>query len=319
MSADHLAQGVEDETELQRALKGPEFTFTAEVVIPDSPRVGDLVSRARELGNKLHAINVTDGSGANCHISSLAASAILLREGFEPVMQMSCRDRNRIGLQADALGAAALGLRNILAISGDGVGVGDHPGAKPVFDLDSMTLLQTLRLMSSRGQFLSGRSLASRPHYFCGAAINPFAPPHAYRSLRLRKKIEAGASFVQSQYCFDTERLRTYMAKARSFGCDERCGILIGVGPLTSARAARWMCANVPGVYIPDRIIRRLSASSDEREEGIKICVELMQEISQIPGVSGFHLMAFRQAHRVEELIERSGLWGQRRARLREA
>jgi methylenetetrahydrofolate reductase (NADPH) len=271
--------------------------------------------RALVLAGVCDAINATDASGANVHMSSVGVCALLTRAGYEPVMQVSCRDRNRIAIQGDLLGAAAMGVRNVLCLTGDGVQVGDQPSARPVFDLDSITLLRTARTLRDEGHFLSGRKLEVPPRLFLGAAENPFAPPYDYRPIRLGKKVEAGADFIQTQFCFDLPRLRAFMQGARDLGLNERVFILVGVGPLRSAKAAEWMRANVPGVIIPDEVIRRLNGvpSNRQREEGKRICVEIIQELREIEGVCGVHVMAYRQEELVAEIIDEAGLLPRRR------
>ena len=243
---------------LERVLRRGEFAVTAELNPPDSANPQDVYERAAVFDGWVDGINAVDASGANCHMSSVGICALLTRMGYAPIMQIACRDRNRIAIQGDVLGASAMGVANILCLTGDGVQAGDQPGAKPVFDLDCMSLLETLRTMRDEAKFLSGRKLTTAPAVFLGAAINPFAPPHDFRPLRLRKKIEAGAQFVQSQYCYDVAMFRDYMARVRDLGLDRQCFIMCGVGPLASARTARWMRANVPGVHIPDSVIARL-------------------------------------------------------------
>jgi len=206
------------------------------------------------------------------------------------------------------LGAAAMGVSNVLCLSGDGVQVGDHPEAKPVFDLDSMSLLETIRVMRDESRFLSGRPITTPPQMFIGAAENPSAPPFDYRPHRLAKKIAAGAQFIQTQYVFDIEHLRVFMAKSRDLGLLEQCFIIPGVGPLASARTALWIRNNVPGIHIPDAIIKRLETAKEPKQEGRKICVELIQQIREIEGVSGVHVMAYRQEEAVGEIIQQSGV-----------
>jgi len=235
------------------------------------------------------------------------------------VLQVACRDRNRIAIQGDILGAAAMGVANVLCLTGDGVQAGDQPGAFPVFDLDSISLLETARIMRDRGRFLSGRKITSPPHLFLGAAANPFAPPYEFRPLRLAKKVQAGAQFVQTQYCFDVPLFRTFMQRVRDLGLVEKCFILAGVGPLASARSARWVRANVPGIHIPDAVIARLEGAEDQRREGKRICIEIMQECREIPGVSGVHVMAYRQEELVAEIVHESGVLAGRRPWRREA
>jgi 5,10-methylenetetrahydrofolate reductase len=250
-------------------------------------------------------------------MSSLGICALLKAAGYSAVMQISCRDRNRIAIQGDVLGAAALGVHNVLCLTGDGVESGDQPGAKSVFDLDSITLLDTIRTMRDEARFLSGRKITSPPRLFLGAAENPFAPPQDWRAKRLAKKVAAGAQFVQTQYCFDVPRLRRFMADACALGLHEKCFILVGVGPLASARAARWMRSNVPGVHIPDAVIRRLEGARDQKDEGRRLCIDLIQEIRDIAGVAGVHVMAYRQEELVNDIIHRSGVLKQRAEKTR--
>ncbi|MBW7883927.1 MAG: methylenetetrahydrofolate reductase, partial [Caldilineaceae bacterium] len=236
--------------------------------------------------------------------------ALLTRAGYEPVYQVSCRDRNRIAIQGDLLGAAAMGVRNVLCITGDDVTVGDQPQARRVFDLDSIQLLHTARIMRDNGVFLSGRKLSVPPPLFLGAAENPFAPPYDWRPQRLAKKAAAGAEFVQTQYCFDVPRLRSFMAQVRDLGLHEKLFILAGVGPLRSASAAEFLRTRVPGVHIPDAVVERLKGvpKSKQRAEGKRICVEIIQQVREIEGVAGVHVMAYRQEELVAEIVEGAGL-----------
>ena len=295
---------------LERVLRSGRFAVTAELNPPDSADPQSVYERALVLAEVCDAINATDASGANVHMSSVGVCALLTRAGYEPVMQVSCRDRNRIAIQGDLLGAAAMGVRNVLCLTGDGVQAGDQPEAKPVFDLDSITLLRMARMLRDQGHFLSGRKLDVTPKFFLGAAANPFIPPYDFRPLRLAKKIEAGADFIQTQYCFDVPRFCQYMDAVRDLGLHERAYILVGVGPLRSAKAAEWMRSHVPGVVIPDEIVRRLSGvpPSKQREEGKRICIEIIQQVREIAGVSGVHVMAYRQEELVAEIIEEAGL-----------
>lgn len=293
---------------LERVLRSGEFVVTAELAPPDSALAEDVYERARLFDGYVDGMNATDGSGAHCHMSSVAMCALLTNVGYSPVLQISCRDKNRIAIQGDVLGAAAMGVSNVLCLSGDGVQVGDHPEARPVFDLDSMSLLETIRIMRDESRFLSGRPISSPPQMFLGAAENPSAPPLDYRPYRLAKKIAAGAQFIQTQYVFDIEQLRTFMAKSRDLGLLEKCFIIPGVGPLASARTALWIRNNVPGINIPDTIIKRLEAAQEPKQEGRKICVELIQQIREIEGVSGVHVMAYRQEEAVGEIIQQSGV-----------
>jgi len=297
---------------LERVLRAGTFAVTAEIAPPDSADPEEVYRRARYYDGWVDAINATDGSGANCHMSSVGMCSLLTRRGYAMVMQVSCRDRNRIAIQGDVLGASAMGVSNILCLTGDGVQAGDHPEAKPVFDLDCMSALNMIRRMRDQGEFLSGRPITSPPPVFLGGAANPFAPPIDYRPMRLAKKIEAGAQFVQTQYCFDVAMFEDYMRAVRDAGSHEKVFILAGVGPLASARSAEWIRDNVAGVHIPNDVIRRLKGADNQAEEGVAICVELIQRMREIEGVHGVHVMAFRQEHRVGEIVERSGVLGDR-------
>jgi 5,10-methylenetetrahydrofolate reductase len=299
----HVSRG-----RLERVLRRGEFAVTAEINPPDSADPDEIEHRIKPFEGWVDAINATDGSGAHCHMSSVAVSALLIRMGYSPVTQIACRDHNRIAIQGNVLGAAALGVANILCLTGDGVQAGDHPQAKPVFDLDSISLLETIRTMRDEGRYLSGRPITGPPQVFIGAAENPFAQPLAFRPIRLAKKIAAGAQFIQTQYCYDVPVFATFMARVRDLGLHERCFILVGVGPLASAKAAKWIRANVPGVHIPDAIIARMEAAKSGRAEGKRICVEIIQQVREIAGISGIHLMAYKQEESIAEIVHESGV-----------
>ncbi len=297
---------------LERVLRAGAFAVTTELAPPDSADPEEVYQRARIFDGYVDAINATDGSGAHCHMSSVAVCALLTRIGYAPVMQISCRDKNRIAIQGDILGGAAMGVCNILCLSGDGVQCGDHPQAKPVFDLDSMSLLGIARTMRDEGHFESGRHLSYRPRVFLGAAENPFVPPHDWRPQRLAKKVAAGAEFIQTQYCYDVPRLREFMARVEDLGLLGKVFILVGVGPLPSAKTAEWMRTHVPGVHIPDAVIKRLAGAEKQKLEGRALCIELIQQIREIKGVAGVHIMAYRQEDTVAEIVDRSGVLGGR-------
>ena len=292
----------------ERVLRAGQFAVTAELAPPDSADPEEVYRRARIFDGYVDAINATDGSGANCHMSSLAVCALLTRVGYAPVMQISCRDKNRIAIQGDILGAAAMGVCNLLCLTGDGVQAGDHPQALPVFDLDSMSLLETARTLRDEHRFLSGRKITAAPRVLLGAAENPFALPLEWRAARLGKKVVAGAQFIQTQYCYDVSLLKAFMIQIEALGLRDKVFILVGVGPLKSAKAAEWMRTHVPGVHIPDSVIDRLKGAADQTLEGRKLCTDLVQEIRTIPGVHGVHLMAYRQEEAVAEIIDRSGV-----------
>ena len=297
---------------LERILRDGQFVVTSELAPPDSADPNEVYQRAALFDGYVDAINATDGIGAHWHMGSLAVCALLTRLGYSLIQQISCRDKNRIAIQGDILGGAAMGVANMLCLSGDGVQTGDHPEAKPVFDLDCMSLLEIATMMRDQSTFQSGRKLDSPPHVFLGAAANPFVAPFDYRPQRLAKKAAAGAQFIQTQYCFDVARLKTYMQIAGDLGLHEKLFMLIGVGPLASARTAQWMRKNVPGVHIPDAIIKRLEGADDQKAEGISLCVELIQEVQEIEGVNGVHIMAYKQEHKVPEIVRRSGILGDR-------
>jgi methylenetetrahydrofolate reductase (NADPH) len=261
---------------LEQLLRDGVFAVTTEISPPDSADPREVFERASVFHGYVDAMNATDGSGGNCHMSSIGMCALLARRGYDMVMQMTCRDRNRIAIQSDVLGAAAMGVANILCLTGDGVENGDHPDAKPVFDIDSVSMLSILRGMRDDSEYLSGRKLTDPPHIFLGAAENPFAPPLDERLRRL--------------------------------GLHEKVFILLGVGPLASAKSAEWIRNNIPGVYIPDAIIDRLKAAKDQAQEGVNICVEILQQLKDIDGVAGAHIMAYRQEHRVPEIVDKSGV-----------
>ena len=295
---------------LEQVLCSGEFAVTAELTPPDSANPKEVIDEAELLMPVVDAVNATDGSGAHCHMSSVSICALLTRSGYSTVMQLSCRDRNRIAIQGDVLGAAAMGVSNILCLTGDDVTAGDQPEAKRVFDLDCIQLLRTIRIMRDKGTFLSGRKLTESPQLFLGAASNPFAPPYDWRPLRLAKKIEAGADFIQSQYCFDVPRLESFMREVRELELHDQVYYLVGVGPLRSDRAAEYMRTRVPGVHIPDAIVERLRKTprDRQREEGKRICVEIIRQVRDIPGVAGVHIMAYKQQDLVQEIVEEAGL-----------
>ncbi len=295
---------------LEQVLRAGLFAVTSELHAPDSADPDDVYKNALVLSEVCDGVNATDGSGANCHMSSMGCCAILTRAGYDPVLQVACRDRNRIAIQGDLLGAAAMGVKNVLCLTGDDVSNGDQPEAKRVFDFDSVQLLRVAKMMRDEGVFLSGRKLTTRPRFFLGAAANPFAPPFDWRPYRLAKKVEAGADFIQTQYCFDVPLFQQFMQRVRDQGLHEKVFILVGVGPLRSEKAAEFMRSKVPGVRIPDEVVERLAKTPKQRKkaEGIRICVEIIQQIREIEGVHGVHVMAYRQEETVAQIIQDAGL-----------
>ena len=285
----------------ERACESGRFLVTVEIAPPDSSDCTDLLKRAAYFRGLADALNITDGAGANCHLSSVAAAAVLTANGHTAVCQMTCRDRNR-------LGAAALGVRNFLCLTGDDIRNGDHPGAKAVFDLDAVSLLGVARGLRDEGRFASGRKLDAAPNLFLGAAANPFVPPYADRVVNLEKKINAGAQFIQTQFCFDPGLLENFMREVRARGLHERCRILVGVGALRNAKGLRWMAQHVPGVHVPEKVIQRVANAPDQALEGKKILLETIAALREIEGVAGMHLMGFKNEAMLADAIAESGL-----------
>jgi methylenetetrahydrofolate reductase (NADPH) len=296
------------EGRLERALTAGAFAVTAETTPTATTDAGALLDQVMPLRGLADAINVTDGATAKPHLSSLVLAGKMMAEGIEPVLQYTVRDRNRIALQADLLGTGALGIPNILCLTGDDPKNGEEPEAKPVFDLDSASLIRLAKKMRDDGQLNSGREIKVPPKYFIGCADAPVPLKPDWEPKALQAKIAAGADFAQTQYCFDLDICRAYMARLADFGVTEKLPFLVGIGPLASAKQAKWMDANLWGVSIPEPIIKRLEGADDEREEGMKICAELIQEMQEIPGVRGVHLMAPRQEKAMAEVIQRSGI-----------
>ena len=292
----------------ERACRSDEFVVTVELGPPDSADPQALLRRAERFSGLVDAINVTDGAGGNCHMSSVAASAILVSHGYPSVYQITCRDRNRIAIQGDILGAAALGVQNILCLTGDDVSQGDHPQAKPVFDLDAVSLLHIARGMCDQGHFASGRKLETPPDLFIGATANPFVPPYRDRVANLEKKIVAGARFIQTQFCFDVEMFEDFMQEVRRRELQHRAKLIVGVGTLGSAKALAWMAAHVPGVHVPQRLLERIAGAKDQRLEGKRACIEIIRALTQIEGVAGVHVMGHRNEDVLAEIILESGL-----------
>ncbi len=292
---------------LEAVLRRGDFALTAETSPPDSADPARVLERAGVLKGLADAVNVTDGAGARSHMSALACAAILAQDGIEPVLQFTVRDRNRLALQGDLLGAAALGVPNILCLYGDDPTAGDQPDAKGVYDLDTHGLLRTARTMSE-GAFPGGRAITPPPGLFIGAADTPRPLDDEWKPDGLFAKIDAGAGFFQTQYCFAMDVLRRYMARLVDEGVTERAYFLIGIGPLASAKSARWMNEKLFGVHVPEALIARLEGAEDQRAEGRAICAELLQELRDIDGVSGAHLMAPRQEASIARVIEESGI-----------
>jgi methylenetetrahydrofolate reductase (NADPH) len=279
-------------SELAQRLASGRFTITAELVPPVSSDPDEIIKRAVPLKGLATAVNVTDGAGAKVHLSSLAASRILVESGIEPILQMTCRDRNRLALQSDLLGAMAFGIRNLLMVTGDDPKAGDQPDAKPVFDLDSTRLLALAHRLATERRLASGALVRGPTELFLGAAALPMDPPAGWTAADLVAKAEAGAQFVQTQFCMDLGVVRHWTRRLEELGLTGRLKVLIGIAPLASARSARWMRERLYGTIIPDAVIDRLDRVADPNREGVKICVELLHELAAIPGIAGAHLMA---------------------------
>ena len=292
----------------EQACKSGRFVATVEVSPPDSSDPAVLITRSTRFRDLVDAINITDGAGANCHMSSAAAAAVLVASGLTPVAQFSCRDRNRIALQGDILGAATLGVRNILCLTGDDVSQGDHACAKPVFDLDAISLLRITKGMRDSGAFASGRKLDVAPNLFIGATANPFVPPFRDRIDNLEKKIDAGAQFIQTQFCFDVPMMADFMREVRLRELHKRSTIIVGVGTLSSAKSLRRMVEHVPGVHIPGSVLQRIAGAGDQKAEARTVLVETIRAVSEIEGVAGVHLMGYRNGDILAEAIDESGI-----------
>jgi methylenetetrahydrofolate reductase (NADPH) len=298
-------------SKLQKVLSRGNFTVTAEVGPPRGANADVVRIKANSLAGYVDAINVTDNQTAIVRMSSISVSLHLLQMGLEPVMQMVTRDRNRIALQSDILGAYSLGIRNILCLSGDHQTFGSQPGAMNVYDIDSTHLINTVRTMREEGKDMSGYGLNGAPQMFIGAAENPFADPFEYRVIRLAKKAAAGVDFIQTQCVYDIKRFKEWMAQARERGLTEKIYILAGVTPLKSLKMAQYMATRVSGIKIPPGIIKRMEGVSKEKAagEGIKICLETIQELREIEGLRGIHIMAIEWEERVPEIVKAAGLY----------
>jgi methylenetetrahydrofolate reductase (NADPH) len=299
---------------LERVLRARDFAITAETTPTATTDAAALVERCRPLRGIADAVNVTDGATAKAHLSSLVLAGKLAEAGIEPVLQFTVRDRNRIALQGDLLGAAALGVPNILCLSGDDPKRGEEPEAKPVNDLTSTALMTLARKLRDEGTLNSGREIVKPPRLFIGAADAPVDPKPGWKPEGLKAKLAAGADFVQTQYCFDLALLRRYLAALGDHGILERAFLIVGVGPFASLKQAKWMHENLWGVSVPDWIMKRLEAAADQKAEGRRICAELIQELATIEGVAGVHLMAPRQEAEMAAAVAESGVLKRRKA-----
>jgi methylenetetrahydrofolate reductase (NADPH) len=295
---------------LEKILRAGHFAFTGELGPPRGSNVAAVKEKAKPLVGNVDAVNITDNQTAMVRMSSWAASLIAIEEGLEPNYQMVCRDRNRLAMQADILGASAMGIRNMLCLSGDHMLFGDHPQAKGVFDVDSTQLISIVKNLRDEAQFLSGQPVDEAPKIFIGAAANPFAEPFEWRVHRLAKKITAGADFIQTQCIYNMEKMRKWVQQANEMGLTEKVYILAGITPMKSIGMARYMQKKVPGMDVPDAIIKRLQGVEKKKvaDEGIKIACEQIEEFKEMKGIAGVHLMAIEWEHKVPEIAERAGV-----------
>lgn len=293
---------------LEKLLKRGEFVVTSELGPPRGASREAIEKKAEILKGSADAFNITDCQTAMVRLSSIASGVILINMGMEPVVQMTCRDRNRIAIQSDILGAAALGMKNLLCLTGDHQCFGDHPDAKGVFDIDSIQLLDIVRQMRDEKRFQSGEELKVEPRLFLGAAANPFADPFKFRAIRLAKKIAAGADFIQTQIIYNIKKFEEWMSIVRDMGLHKKVFILAGVTPIKSLGMAKYMKKNVPGMDVPDEIIKRLEGAEKKKVEGINICLDIIERLRKIEGVAGIHIMAIEWEEIVPEIVERAGL-----------
>ncbi len=302
--------------EFEKCLGSGRFTVTAEVTPPVSTDPGEFIRRALTLKGLATAVNITDGAVAKAHMSSLVAAHFLIRNGIEPILQMTCRDRNRIALQSDLLGALALGVRAVLVLHGDDPRAGEQPEARAVHDYDTRQLLAVAHQIRLEQKLPSGAAVHGAVKLMLGAADTPVDPPPDWIPRRLMEKMATGADFIQTQFCMDMGVVRRYAARLIDLGIAQKLPILIGVAPLPSARSARWMREKLFGTLIPEDIVRRLERAADPKREGKAICVEILQQLAATPGIAGAHIMAPQFFSAVPEVIAASGVTGKKRAAL---
>lgn len=296
-------------SKLEKVLTAGKFAVTAELGPPPNANTESVIKKAKHSLGVAEAVNITDNQTAIVRMSSIAAAAIAIQQGLEPVAQMVCRDRNRIAMQSDILGAAALGVKNLLCLSGDHQTFGNHPQAKNVYCVDSMQLIAMVKQMRDEKQFISGDPIKEHePRLFIGAVANPFADPFEFRVMRLAKKIEAGADFIQTQCIFDLDKFEEWMKLVVEQGLHKKTYIMAGITPVRSSRALKYMKSEVAGMSIPDELIERMDAAEDPKEEGVKIACEMIERIKGIEGVSGLHLMPIGWESITPVILEKTGL-----------
>jgi len=295
---------------LEKVLKAGHFAFTGECGPPKGANVEHLKEKIAHLKGVVDSVNVTDNQTAVVRMSSWAASTIMLQEGVEPNFQMVCRDRNRLAMMSDILGVCSMGIRNMLCLSGDHQRFGNHPQSKNVYDIDSIQLISLVKKMRDEGKFMNDEDIDVPPKLFIGAAANPFADPAEYRVYRMANKIRAGVDFIQTQCIYNMEKFRAFMKKAVDMGLHEQCYILAGITPMKSAGMAKYMASSVPGMDVPESLIKRLQGAPKGKvaEEGIKFALEQIEEFKEMKGIAGIHLMAIEWEHKVPEIAERAKL-----------
>ncbi len=302
---------LQTESRLEKVLKSGQLAVTSECGPPRSSDAQGIIKKGEMIKNHVDSINITDNQTSVTRICSLAACVHLKQLGLDPVLQMVVRDRNRIALQSDLLGAASFGINNVLCLSGDHQSFGDNPQAQNVFDLDSMQLVQTVRLMRDEGKFISGDDIKVPPKFFVGAAANPFADPFKIRVPRLAKKIASGAEFIQTQCIYNIPKFEKWMEGVRERGLHEKVYILAGITPMRSLGMAKYLRRAVPGMDVPEELIDRLAGvdKNKQADEGIKFAIETIQRLKEVEGVAGFHVMAIEWEEKVPEIVEEAGLY----------
>ena len=293
---------------LEQTLKANEFAITAEIPAPISASASEMEEKIDLLTGHVHAINVTDNPGATAHMSSLAGCFIVRNKGIDPIFQVTCRDRNRLAIQSDLMGASALGINNVLTLAGDPVKNGDQPDAKAVFDVNSKKILSIMQSMNDLGETMSGRELQTKSNFFPGGAAIIHEPENNWDPVALKDKVAQGAKFIQTQFCYDVDLLRDYMKHIVDAGLSEKLFFIVGIGPLRSDKSAKWMRDKLFGTVIPDDIVQRMERSENQIEEGTAICAELINQFEEIDGVHGAHLMAPRNLSAIAPTVKKAGI-----------
>ena len=293
---------------LEQTLKANEFAITAEIPAPISASASEIEEKIDLLTGHVHAINVTDNPGATAHMSSLAGCSIVRNKGIDPIFQVTCRDRNRLAIQSDLMGASALGINNVLTLAGDPIKNGDHPDAKAVFDINSKKILSIMQSMNDHGETMSGRQLQTKSNFFAGGAAIVHEPENNWDPVALKDKVTQGAKFIQTQFCYDVDLLRDYMKHIVDAGLSEKLFFIVGIGPLRSDKSAKWMRDKLFGTVIPESIVKRMEQAENQIQEGTAICAELINQFEEIDGVHGAHLMAPRNLSAIAPTVKKAGI-----------